>query len=142
MVERSVDKVLSAMPPTFSEAAAAALADASFGVEGAARTLTSERDQAFEIHGTGADGQPDDVVLKISNAAEDPSRLDMEALPSCGSPRSIRPCQSCCRDVSKGPRRSRAMRPPTAWRSPRPITRARTNCAFTTDFRARHRWMS
>jgi 4-aminobutyrate aminotransferase-like enzyme len=75
------DDVLHARPPSFTEAEAANLAREAFAVSGSARSLGSERDQAFliEVPATeGASGR--DRVLKISNAAEDPARIDMEAL--------------------------------------------------------------
>jgi len=73
VTEAAVDRVLTAPPPTFSEEEAAALAREKFGVDGAAREVASERDQAFLIDGS----RPS--VLKISNAAEDHGQLDMEA---------------------------------------------------------------
>jgi 4-aminobutyrate aminotransferase-like enzyme/Ser/Thr protein kinase RdoA (MazF antagonist) len=74
MTHTAVDEVLTAAPPTFTAADAASLARKVFGVEGTAVATDSERDQAFLIDGD----RP--CVLKISNAAEDPDRLDMEAL--------------------------------------------------------------
>jgi 4-aminobutyrate aminotransferase-like enzyme/Ser/Thr protein kinase RdoA (MazF antagonist) len=74
MTDAAVDEVLTAAPPQFSETEAATLARRLFGVDGSARGAESERDQTFLID---AD-RPS--VLKVSNAAEDPSRLDMEAL--------------------------------------------------------------
>ena len=74
MTDTAIDEVLTAAPPTFSEADAAALARDVFGVDGSARSVSSERDQTFLIDGD----RP--AVLKISNAAEDPARLDLEAL--------------------------------------------------------------
>ena len=74
MTDAVVDRVLSAPPPTFTEQEAADIAREMFGLAGAARQVASERDQAFLIDGERA------TVLKISNAAEDPARLDMEAL--------------------------------------------------------------
>jgi len=74
MVDRVVDAVLEVAPPTFSEVEAAAIARERFGVDGMARAAGSERDQTFIIDGE----RP--AVLKISNAAEDVDRLDMEAL--------------------------------------------------------------
>lgn len=74
MTETAVDRVLSAAPPTFTDEEAGAFARELFGVEGVARPLASERDQAWLIDGD----RP--TVLKISNAAEDPAQLDMEAL--------------------------------------------------------------
>src|SRR5688572_32583100 len=58
----------------FSEEDAAAVARELFGVEGVARAVDSERDQAWLIDAHRA------TVLKISNAAEDPQRLDLEAM--------------------------------------------------------------
>jgi len=74
MAERVVDRVLEAPPPTFTEDEAAAIALERFGVQGVARAAGSERDQTFLLEGD----RP--AVLKISNAAEDVARLDMEAL--------------------------------------------------------------
>ena len=72
--EAGIDRVLTAPPPTFTEDEAASFARALFGVEGTAHEVASERDQAFRIEGD----RP--AILKISNAVEDPARLDMEAL--------------------------------------------------------------
>src|SRR5687767_2257006 len=69
----TVDGVLTAPPPIFTDEEAAALARDIFDVDGSARSVHSERDQAFLIDGA----RP--AVLKISNAAEDSARLDMEA---------------------------------------------------------------
>jgi 4-aminobutyrate aminotransferase-like enzyme/Ser/Thr protein kinase RdoA (MazF antagonist) len=69
-----VDAVLSSRRPSFSAARAAEIGRSLFGVRGAAVEVESERDQTFLIDGD----RP--AVLKISNAAEDPARLDMEAL--------------------------------------------------------------
>ena len=74
MTDTAIDEVLTAAPPTFTHDDAAALARELFGVEGAAVSVASERDQTFLIEGD----RP--AVLKVSNAAEDPARLDMEAL--------------------------------------------------------------
>ena len=74
MTDAAIDEVLTAAPPTFTEAEAAALARQVFGIEGPAVATDSERDQTFLIDGE----RP--TVLKISNGAEDPARLDMEAL--------------------------------------------------------------
>src|SRR5918997_50502 len=68
------DRVLTAAPPAFTEQEAAAIARELFGVEGTAVAVDSERDQTFLIDGTR------ETVLKISNGAESPDRLDMEAL--------------------------------------------------------------
>jgi 4-aminobutyrate aminotransferase-like enzyme/Ser/Thr protein kinase RdoA (MazF antagonist) len=74
MTDTAVDRVLTAAPPAFTGEEAAALAHDLFGVDGSAVSADSERDQTFLIDGD----RP--AVLKISNAAEDPARLDMEAL--------------------------------------------------------------
>ena len=74
MTEAAIDGVLTAAPPAFTEHEAAALAQELFGVRGSAVSVSSERDQTFLIDGD----RP--AVLKISNAAEDPARLDLEAL--------------------------------------------------------------
>ena len=68
------DDVLTVAPPTFSPAEAAALARELFGVDGVATPLDSERDQAFLLDGD----RP--AILKVSNVAEETTRLDMEAL--------------------------------------------------------------
>ena len=73
-IDVTVDSVLSAQRPAFSRTDAAAVAREIFGVDGSAREVDSERDQTFLIDGD----RP--AVLKISNAAEDPAQLDMEAL--------------------------------------------------------------
>lgn len=74
MTETAIDRVLTAAPPTFTTEEAAALARELFRVDGVAVSVASERDQAFFIDGD----RPS--VLKISNAAEEPERLDLEAL--------------------------------------------------------------
>jgi 4-aminobutyrate aminotransferase-like enzyme/Ser/Thr protein kinase RdoA (MazF antagonist) len=74
MNDAVVDRVLTAAPPTFTEEEAASLARDLFAVDGRAVSVHSERDQAFLIEGD----RPS--VLKISNAAEEPARLDLEAL--------------------------------------------------------------
>ncbi len=74
VIQDAIDEVLTAAPPAFSEGQAAELAMELFGVRGAAVAAESERDQTFLIDGE----RP--AVLKISNAAEKPARLDMEAL--------------------------------------------------------------
>jgi 4-aminobutyrate aminotransferase-like enzyme/Ser/Thr protein kinase RdoA (MazF antagonist) len=71
------DPVLRAAPPRVGPARALAVARSAFGIEAAgARDLGSERDRAFML--TGADGA-DLAVMKVSNTAEDPATLDMEA---------------------------------------------------------------
>jgi 4-aminobutyrate aminotransferase-like enzyme/Ser/Thr protein kinase RdoA (MazF antagonist) len=74
MTDAAVDEVLTAAPPTFTHEEATVLARDLFGVDGVAVSVASERDQTFLVDG----GRP--AVLKISNAAEDPARLDLEAL--------------------------------------------------------------
>ena len=69
-----IDRVLTAAPPAFSEAEAAGVARDLFAVDGVAKVTESERDQTFLIDGD----RP--AVLKISNAAEDPAQLDLEAI--------------------------------------------------------------
>ena len=74
MTDTAVDEVLTVAPPAFSADEAAEIAHELFGVSGDATSVASERDQTFLIDG------PRPAVLKISNAAEDAARLDMEAL--------------------------------------------------------------
>ncbi len=73
----AIDAVLTAEPPRFDEAEAAAIGGACFGVvaDGAV-SLGSERDQTFLL----TSGQAPVAVLKVSNAAESIATLDMEAL--------------------------------------------------------------
>ncbi len=66
--------VLRGEPPAFSAEQAAELAAGLFGLHGAASPLGSERDQGFMIR--GVDGPVG--VLKISNAGEHRSIVDME----------------------------------------------------------------
>jgi 4-aminobutyrate aminotransferase-like enzyme/Ser/Thr protein kinase RdoA (MazF antagonist) len=61
--------------PAFDEDEAEAIAASGFGIDGRASALVSERDQNFLI---AVEGGPD-WVLKISNAAEDPAVVDMQA---------------------------------------------------------------
>ena len=63
--------VLESTPPRFTTGDVTALAAELFGLSGDARDLGSERDQTFLVEGVG--------VVKISNAAEDPANLDLEA---------------------------------------------------------------
>jgi 4-aminobutyrate aminotransferase-like enzyme/Ser/Thr protein kinase RdoA (MazF antagonist) len=65
--------VLSAAPPTLTADEAARVASELFGVEGVASELRSERDQNFLIETDGGGW-----VLKVSNAGEDPSVVEME----------------------------------------------------------------
>ena len=74
----AIDAVLQAPPPTFSPAEACVLGQQTFGIPAvAARNLGSERDQTFMLLDTADEGL---AVLKVSNPAEDPATLDMEAL--------------------------------------------------------------
>ncbi len=71
------DAVLVATPPRFGPADALTIAEQTFGLHAAtARDLGSERDQSFLL--LDADERPT-AVLKVSNVAEDPATLDMEA---------------------------------------------------------------
>ena len=73
-----MDRVLAAARPAFEVDDAVGIAKRTFDVEAAgARDLGSERDQAFLL----LDGDERSIaVMKVSNAAEDPGTLDMEAL--------------------------------------------------------------
>jgi 4-aminobutyrate aminotransferase-like enzyme/Ser/Thr protein kinase RdoA (MazF antagonist) len=73
-----MDRVLAAARPAFDVDDAVGIAARTFGVEArGARDLGSERDQAFLL----LDGDGRSIaVMKVSNAAEDPATLDMEAL--------------------------------------------------------------
>jgi len=72
------DAVLAAPRPDFDEAAIRDIAARAFGVEAAtARDLGSERDQTFLLLDRA---DLPIAVMKLSNAAEDPAILDMEAL--------------------------------------------------------------
>lgn len=72
------DAVLAAAPPDFDETAVLDIAARTFALRAtAARDLGSERDQTFLLL------DPADrplAVMKLSNAAEDPATLDMEAM--------------------------------------------------------------
>ena len=71
------DEVLQVTPPRFTEDEAVGVAAETFGVEATASTnLGSERDQTFLLL---RDETPV-AVMKLSNPAEDPEVLDMEAL--------------------------------------------------------------
>ena len=73
-----MDRVLAAARPAFDSDAVVDIARQTFAIDAAsARDLGSERDQAFVL--LTADDRPL-AVLKLSNAAEDPATLDMEAL--------------------------------------------------------------
>ena len=73
-----MDPVLAAARPAFDAASVVAIAQQTFGVEAAsAQDLGSERDQTFLL--MDRDATPF-AVMKVSNAAEVPATLDMEAL--------------------------------------------------------------
>jgi len=73
-----LDAVLVSAPPRFSDPEAVSIAEGTFGLRAAnARDLGSERDQTFLL--LDAEERPL-AVMKVSNAAEDPATLDMEAL--------------------------------------------------------------
>ncbi len=63
-----------ASPPVLSCAEAERIARECFGVSGAAKVLSSERDQNFHVR--GADGR--EFVLKIANPREDPNVTDFQ----------------------------------------------------------------
>jgi 4-aminobutyrate aminotransferase-like enzyme/Ser/Thr protein kinase RdoA (MazF antagonist) len=72
------DAVLAATPPDLDERAVLAVAERTFGIGAtAARDLGSERDRTFLLADAGGAAL---AVMKLSNAAEDPATLDMEAL--------------------------------------------------------------
>ncbi|HEX7994748.1 MAG TPA: aminotransferase class III-fold pyridoxal phosphate-dependent enzyme [Streptosporangiaceae bacterium] len=74
----AIDAVLQTQPPAFTPEQACEIGRATFGIEASsAKSLGSERDQAFML--TGPSGS-DVAVLKVSNPAEDPAMLDMEAM--------------------------------------------------------------
>ena len=78
VAEPSFDAILASHLPTFSEPDAVAVADRTFGVAALTATnLGSERDQTFLLEGVGGERL---AIMKVSNAAEDPATLDMEAL--------------------------------------------------------------
>ena len=73
-----VDGVLAAPRPSFTAADVLDIARRTFRIEADAATdLGSERDQTFLLETATGDGH---AVCKLSNAAEDPAILDMEAL--------------------------------------------------------------
>ena len=78
LAEPSFDAILASRLPSFSEAEAVAVANRTFDIDAAsAANLGSERDQTFLLSGPAGDRS---AIMKISNAAEDPATLDMEAL--------------------------------------------------------------
>src|SRR5258708_34404407 len=79
-----IDAVLQAPPPLFSAAQACEIGRAAFGIEAlSARSLGSERDQAFLLAGASGAGT---AVLQGSNPAENPGGLDMEGLAGVHAP--------------------------------------------------------
>jgi 4-aminobutyrate aminotransferase-like enzyme/Ser/Thr protein kinase RdoA (MazF antagonist) len=73
-----MDPVLTAARPDFDAEGVLEIARQTFGVGAAgARDLGSERDQTFLLLG---EGDARIAIMKVSNAAEDPATLDMEAL--------------------------------------------------------------
>jgi 4-aminobutyrate aminotransferase-like enzyme/Ser/Thr protein kinase RdoA (MazF antagonist) len=73
-----MDPVLAAARPAFDAEGVAEIARQTFGVDAAgARDLGSERDQTFLLLGKRGSSL---AIMKLSNAAEDPAILDMEAL--------------------------------------------------------------
>jgi 4-aminobutyrate aminotransferase-like enzyme/Ser/Thr protein kinase RdoA (MazF antagonist) len=76
-LDSSLAAVMTQTPPTYSLDEAVAIARINFGVEAhAARSLGSERDQAFMLLD---DGGQSISVMKVSNRAESVDVLDMEA---------------------------------------------------------------
>jgi 4-aminobutyrate aminotransferase-like enzyme/Ser/Thr protein kinase RdoA (MazF antagonist) len=69
-----VSSVLESKPPRFSAEDVARIAAELFAIEGTATNLGSERDQTFLVEGPADAG-----VVKLSNLAEDPATLDLEA---------------------------------------------------------------
>ena len=77
-LQPQIDSVLQAQPPSYTTAQACEIARATHGLDAAdARNLGSERDQTFLLLDSSGAGL---AVLKVSNPAEDPATLDMEAL--------------------------------------------------------------
>jgi 4-aminobutyrate aminotransferase-like enzyme/Ser/Thr protein kinase RdoA (MazF antagonist) len=73
-----MDPVLAAARPAFDPEGVVEIARQTFGVDAAsARDLGSERDQTFLLLGKAGSSL---AIMKVSNAAEDPAILDMEAL--------------------------------------------------------------
>ncbi|HET7169763.1 MAG TPA: aminotransferase class III-fold pyridoxal phosphate-dependent enzyme [Candidatus Limnocylindrales bacterium] len=77
-VPTGFDAVLASAPPVFDDPEVLAIAASTFDLRASGvRNLGSERDQTFLL--TGPDATPL-AVMKVSNSAEDPAILDMEAL--------------------------------------------------------------
>ncbi len=73
-----IDGVLLSKPPQFDVVEAVEIGRQLYGIASSdARNLGSERDQTFMLLDDGGNGC---AVLKVSNPAEDPDTLDMEAL--------------------------------------------------------------
>ena len=78
VAEPSFDAILASRLPAFSERDAVEVAARTFAIEALTATnLGSERDQTFLLQGAGGERL---AIMKVSNAAEDPATLDMEAL--------------------------------------------------------------
>ncbi|MEO6821218.1 MAG: aminotransferase class III-fold pyridoxal phosphate-dependent enzyme [Candidatus Nanopelagicales bacterium] len=78
-----IDAVLHALPSRITPDVAVAVAAQTFGVDASLATdLGSERDQTFVLCDTAGERL---AVMKVSNPAEDPARLDMEALGGPGA---------------------------------------------------------
>jgi 4-aminobutyrate aminotransferase-like enzyme/Ser/Thr protein kinase RdoA (MazF antagonist) len=72
------DAILASRTPAFTDTDAVSIAARTFGVGAStAANLGSERDQTFLLHGPVGERL---AIMKVSNAAEDPATLDMEAL--------------------------------------------------------------
>jgi 4-aminobutyrate aminotransferase-like enzyme/Ser/Thr protein kinase RdoA (MazF antagonist) len=69
-----VSSVLDSKPPRFTPDDVARIAAELFAIEGSATNLGSERDQTFLVEGPADAG-----VVKLSNLAENPETLDLEA---------------------------------------------------------------
>lgn len=69
-----IQKILTTMPPAFSEAEAAAIAADQYGISGNVRPLVSERDQNYQL--TAQNGLR--YTLKISNHAEQQVVIDFQ----------------------------------------------------------------
>jgi 4-aminobutyrate aminotransferase-like enzyme/Ser/Thr protein kinase RdoA (MazF antagonist) len=69
-----MSSVLDSKPPRFSPADVVRIAAEVFAIEGTATNLGSERDQTFLVEGPADAG-----VIKLSNLAEEPGTLDLEA---------------------------------------------------------------
>lgn len=73
-----MDRVLAAARPSFDAVSVVRIARSTFGVDAAdARDVGSERDQTFMLLDRSGERV---AVMKVSNVAEDPRILDMEAL--------------------------------------------------------------